>query len=654
MRVRFSLRPPKHMQNSFVYKYYLDALRALAVTFVFLFHLNKDYFSFGFIGVDIFFVISGYVITQSLFQYKFINNEISFLNFYSKRFLRLFPALIVMLFLFLIFYLLFTSWSDFQLQITIKSLFSSVFALSNFYFFNNLDQFDYFLIHDHSIPLIHTWSLSIEEQFYFFYPFILIFIFHFFKKDKNFINILIIFLLSIFLISFLTFISNFKLSHFYLPFGRVWELILGCLLFIFTNNYISKNINKSLVYLLILIGILIIFVNLNNFFLTKEKLLILISVIITSLIIIFNYLIPKLIYENKFINLFGKASYSIYLYHMPTIYFMNIFFTGLNFYFFSIIISIFFSLISFKFIEPIRYNRILLEIFPRIVKFSVVLVLILILSINSFYELKFRNLIYNVIAKTNYFANIYNINKKSISNRILQKWELDVDECINRYESFKRSTYLNCIKSDFKNNDLFFLVGDSYGLHFINTIANIPSIKNLYYARLDNENFKTNDNTDNTFNLLSHYDEIKLKFKKSKTIVVSINYPLKLDSKKLEQFLSKFKENEKIIFIAPYKVMNTDKNCNLGIYNPLDTCRAQIDYDKNIKIIKILEKLKENKNIFIYDFKPKFCKKNICYNYLSVEDKYVFTDAFSHITKEFAEFLSEDFNEFLKKIQKSQ
>ena len=142
--------------------------------------------------------------------------------------------------------------------------------------------------------------------------------------------------------------------------------------------YISKNINKSLVYLLILIGILIIFVNLNNFFLTKEKLLILISVIITSLIIIFNYLIPKLIYENKFINLFGKASYSIYLYHMPTIYFMNIFFTGLNFYFFSIVISIFFSLISFKFIEPIRYNHILLEIFPKIVKFSVVLVLILI------------------------------------------------------------------------------------------------------------------------------------------------------------------------------------------------------------------------------------------------------------------------------------
>ena len=123
------------MEKKFEYQHYLDVLRLVAVLLVFLFHLNQDFFKFGFIGVDIFFVISGYVITQSLFNYKSLNNNISLLHFYSKRFLRLFPALIVMLILFIIFYLYFTNWSDLQLKITIKSLFSSIFALSNFYFF---------------------------------------------------------------------------------------------------------------------------------------------------------------------------------------------------------------------------------------------------------------------------------------------------------------------------------------------------------------------------------------------------------------------------------------------------------------------------------------------------------------------------------------
>ena len=554
MRVRFSLRPPIRM-NKFQYQNYLDFLRLLAVALVFFFHLNQKNFPFGFIGVDIFFVISGYVITQSLFHYKFLNNNFSFLNFYSKRILRLFPALFVMLVIFITFYLSFMSWSDFELKITIKSLISSIFGISNLYFFNNLDQFDYFLIDEHSIPLLHTWSLSLEEQFYIFYPFILIFIFIFFKEKKKFINVFVIFLISIYLLSLIVFCGNFRISHFYLPFGRVWELILGCFLFVIKNDYTRNCLNRKYINFFLLTTVLVIILNFNSILIKFDKILILISVFITSLIINYNKIIPKYICKNNYVSFLGRSSYSIYLYHMPVIYFSNIFFNGIDFYFYSIVMTFFFSFFSYKFVEPIRYNKSLLKIFPNIIKGTTALIVILFFVI-QLNEIKLRNLVYDLILKTNNFATIYNLNKKSISNRKLAKWELDVDHCSKKEESFKRSTYLNCIKSDASNNDLFFLVGDSYGEHFINTLANITSIKNLYYARLDNENFESDIDLDNTHNLFNSYLNTSINFKKNKTVIISISYPNDLNHIKIQTFLSKFKNNEKFIFIAPHKVFN--------------------------------------------------------------------------------------------------
>ncbi len=634
--------------NKFQYQNYLDFLRLLAVTLVFFFHLNQKNFPFGFIGVDIFFVISGYVITQSLFHYKFLNNNFSFLNFYSKRILRLFPALFVMLVIFITFYLSFMSWSDFELKITIKSLISSIFGISNLYFFNNLDQFDYFLIDEHSIPLLHTWSLSLEEQFYIFYPFILIFIFIFFKEKKKFINVFVIFLISIYLLSLIVFCGNFRISHFYLPFGRVWELILGCFLFVIKNDYTRNCLNRKYINFFLLTTVLVIILNFNSILIKFDKILILISVFITSLIINNNKIIPKYICKNNYVSFLGRSSYSIYLYHMPVIYFSNIFFNGIDFYFYSIVMTFFFSFFSYKFVEPIRYNKSLLKIFPNIIKGTTALIVILFFVI-QLNEIKLRNLVYDLILKTNNFATIYNLNKKSISNRKLAKWELDVDHCSKKEESFKRSTYLNCIKSDASNNDLFFLVGDSYGEHFINTLANITSIKNLYYARLDNENFESDIDLDNTHNLFNNYLNTSINFKKNKTVIISISYPNDLNHIKIQTFLSKFKNNEKFIFIAPHKVFNIRDECKTLNDNLVLNCIASNNIEQNSKIIKVIEKLDARKNIFIYDFKDKFCKKEICYSYLIEKDKFVFSDNFSHLTKEFAEFLSKDFEKFLDK-----
>jgi peptidoglycan/LPS O-acetylase OafA/YrhL len=637
------------MKNKFEYQNYLDVLRLIAVLLVFLFHLNQDFFKFGFIGVDIFFVISGYVITQSLFNYKLLNNDISLIHFYSKRFLRLFPALIVMLILFVIFYLYFINWSDLQLKITIKSFFSSIFALSNFYFFFNLDQFDYFSVTDHSIPLLHTWSLSVEEQFYLFYPIILVLVFKLFKENKKFINIFFIFLLIIFLTSFLFFFSNTKFSHFYLPFGRIWEITLGCIIFTLTNTYVKKDINKFLVYLLITFSTLILILKLNYSFFTIEKLLILFAVITTLTVINFNKFIPKFILNHKTINILGRSSYSIYLYHMPIIFFSNYFFKGTSFYFFSILFTIIFSLISFKYIESVRNNIFILRNIQKSIKYFVFLVLV-IFFINSFSEIKLRSIVYNFILITNNFVSTYKQNDNTISKRLLAKWELDNDKCIINDENFKRSTYLNCIKNDFQKNNLFFLIGDSYGEHFINTLAKTSSIKNLYYGRLDNENFSSKHNINNTFRIKNSYKILSKKFKKNTIIIISINYPSELNYNKTKTFLDKFNNNEKFIFISPHKVILNTKKCKT-INKPLFiNCEAKLDYIQNIKIHNILDKLKKTNNVFVYDFKSQFCNKKTCFNYLNKEDIFVFTDDFSHLTKEFAEFISNDFNKFLKKI----
>ena len=131
-------------------------------------------------------------------------------------------------------------------------------------------------------------------------------------------------------------------------------------------------------------------------------------------------------------------------------------------------------------------------------------------------EVRLRNLVYNTILKINHFAIKYNLNlnKNSIPVRKLAKWELDVDNCVKKEESFKRSNYFNCIKSDSSTRDLFILAGDSYGEHFINTLANTPSIKNLYYSRLDNENFGNNYDINNTYNLLNNYSILSDSFEK--------------------------------------------------------------------------------------------------------------------------------------------
>ena len=158
------------MQQTSKYRSDIDIIRAISVIGVVLYHLKIPAFKSGFLGVDVFFVISGYLITRNLKE-KYTRNFYSLRKFYFNRFKRLFPSLVVTLILSSILALFF--FTPYELREFRKNLISSTFFVENFYLlFND----NYFGDNAEMNPLLHLWSLSIEEQFYLFFPFIVFFI----------------------------------------------------------------------------------------------------------------------------------------------------------------------------------------------------------------------------------------------------------------------------------------------------------------------------------------------------------------------------------------------------------------------------------------------------------------------------------------------
>jgi peptidoglycan/LPS O-acetylase OafA/YrhL len=165
-----------------IYRPEIDGLRAIAVGAVILYHaqvsiLGYQPFQGGFIGVDIFFVISGYLITSIILKELITTGSFSFKYFYERRIRRILPALLFVMLVSLPFawmYLIPSSFIDFS-----KSILYSLGLSSNFYFHYSGQQ--YGAIDGLFKPFLHTWSLSVEEQFYILFPVILLIIFKYFR-----------------------------------------------------------------------------------------------------------------------------------------------------------------------------------------------------------------------------------------------------------------------------------------------------------------------------------------------------------------------------------------------------------------------------------------------------------------------------------------
>jgi peptidoglycan/LPS O-acetylase OafA/YrhL len=210
------------------YRAEIDGLRAVAVISVILYHaqitlFGRDWFEGGFIGVDVFFVISGYLITRIILLELQTKNTFSPLNFYERRARRILPALFLVIFASIPY-----AWqrllpSDFVEYA--DSIIASLFFGSNFFFYFSTTEYgaDSALLK----PFLHTWSLGVEEQFYFIFPALAVVIYKYFRA--HFLTIILVLSLLSLLFAELMEARNSELN-FFLPLSRFWELGAGSVL----------------------------------------------------------------------------------------------------------------------------------------------------------------------------------------------------------------------------------------------------------------------------------------------------------------------------------------------------------------------------------------------------------------------------------------
>jgi peptidoglycan/LPS O-acetylase OafA/YrhL len=195
----------------------IDGLRAVAVLGVMAFHTGILRLGGGYVGVDVFFVISGYLISSIVFL-EIAQSRFSVIGFYERRIRRIFPALFALLFALMAFAAVFLL-PDELVEFS-KSLLSATFSASNFYFWRQSGYFD----HRNSSLLLHTWSLAVEEQFYILFPIFLVVVRRLFPKRLR-ISVVLLFLASLIASAIIVPIS--RDTAFYMPYTRAWELLLG-------------------------------------------------------------------------------------------------------------------------------------------------------------------------------------------------------------------------------------------------------------------------------------------------------------------------------------------------------------------------------------------------------------------------------------------
>ena len=506
------------------YRPEIDALRAIAVLMVIFYHAEINFFKGGFVGVDIFIVISGYVITKLFFF-----NNYSLKNFIEKRIRRLFPALMLMILtttLFSYFFLLPIHFMNLG-----QSLIANMFSISNFLFFYQTNYWDSAVL---TKPLLHTWSISLEIQFYIFISIIFLLFRNYFLKI-----ILFFFFISIFLIIFFdntVFEINFRefnLNNYFLIFARLWEFLLGSIIAFVLNikkhdNYLKKlNFFHNFGLLVILISLFIVKTPIKY-----PNLLTFIPVLGSAIIILSsNKQNSYSLLNNSFLIHIGKISYSLYLWHFPIfIFFFYCFDFNLSFLnkIYALLITYFISLISFKFVELPFYKKKFLrkKYFFLLITLGFVFILILGVLISS--QILKSKLHLNYLTIKNDFPN-YNFFE--IPKRIV----LD-----NQFTNSSKIKILVC--------------GDSHGFDLVYALQSNSEIKKKYEIELSSFGSCLNDTS--------------LKINKSDYVLSSIQiegigYNKFEDIEKLYKIV-KTKYNKKFIIVSATPEFQTDSDLLLN------------------------------------------------------------------------------------------
>jgi len=447
----------KNVKTIAAYRPDIDGLRAIAILAVVAYHAFPNIFYAGFIGVDIFFVISGYLITSVIFS-GLVKEEFSFFDFYTKRVRRIFPALLIALtFLLLVGWIGFTAniYEGVGQHIRGASTFTSNFLLwrESGYFDRSAD----------TKPLLHLWSLGIEEQFYLLWPLLLYFLY---KFKKNLFLFTVVFMVFSFSINAHQIYGD-KVGAFYAPYGRVWELLIGASLALYECTYKGDSSQKIV----------------GNFFVSFAPFIGAVFILIgfiwideASLFPGFFALLPTLgafliilgrsswvntrFLSNKILVWFGLISYPLYIWHWILLSTAKLVINPsleIEITITIILLSVALAWLTYKFFElPIR------SIQPS--KSSAVLISLMV----------FVGICGHVIAVNDGFKGRYKANDNDRVIRVVpaDKVHPNLINCSNIFGSLSGNSkaYSTCIATS--KNPNFVILGDSHANHLLYGFAN--------------------------------------------------------------------------------------------------------------------------------------------------------------------------------------
>ena len=628
----------------------IDGLRAIAIMSVVVFHAFPSLFPGGFIGVDIFFVISGYLITKIILDGA-SNHTFNLTQFYKKRVKRLFPALLTVLTSCLVigyFVLLADEYDRFAQHLVGAASFSS-----NFILWREAGYFD--LSSDQKI-LLHLWSLAIEEQFYLIWPLLIWFLY---IRKLN-IGKIILFLVLSSLVWCVFHISINKVASFYSPLDRSWELMVGALL----AEYSAKNMSQKEVFkswASFLSGLGLVFI-VAGFLIINHKsvfpgLLALLPTLGAGLILLSadsSWLGQKIL-AHPFLVFIGVISYPLYLWHWPLLVFLRLYFGPEIPYQFTIL-AIFFSFIlawlTYKFIElPLRRNR----LSENLVSYCLCMVMI-VLGVIGFFIKENNGLTWR------YEHNLNERNIRIVENRMVVKDILDCSQIYKKLDS-DAIRYSTCLETSAAPK--IALLGDSHANHLLYGFANSSS------------NFLRNTLLVSTASCPPAIDFISEKWC-SQALQVSLNKISKTptlgyvvisaakysgnfqDSLLLQEGYEKtitklLKMNLKVIFIVDPSGIAYDENgktrdpedCvraqarNLFIKNSPEWCNGiPVGQYHHELYLSLISRLKDRfPRVIFYDSSDLFCPNEKCQIF---DDNKLLVEDFNHLSKYGSEKIAKD------------
>ena len=444
------------LDKKIIYREDINGLRAVAVLSVLIFHFFPDSLNIfkGFLGVDIFFVISGFLITKMLYRDMYLEN-FKFRNFYLRRAKRIIPNALFYIFITLLLSLTFLTAEDYINFI--DSLMAAILFVPNIYFW--IDG-GYFGANDSLKPLLHYWSLGVEEQYYLIYPLALYIVWNFFQKK---------FLLLLVAISIFSFILNVYLisiggqnpAFFLLP-SRIWEFGLGAISALLKIKSCNSKWLSNIIFFLIIISLF-----LPKFSYIPDALPVAVFTAIFLVLNNQNNSISSILLSNKLIKYIGKISFSVYLSHWPVSVFLTYVLIEYNIYYVFIgLLTIFLiSTLSYFFIEKpfLRSGRFSFSIYVLIA-----LIAIIGLAKYGLYTVEHEN------------KELFLENK--IASQIANNYRCE----ISSYQHFGASRACHLKGSKDINNTNIILLGNSHAQMYAPLIIKNESIKNAFLVPLNN------------------------------------------------------------------------------------------------------------------------------------------------------------------------